>query len=128
MFFKLFQALDANRNGTIEEEEFLRIIEERAGLPDDIEEQEEAYRAAFRVFDRDDSGKISAEELRFVMLLKNPSLKKLIKIYMIRSVVKSYGRMRLTSIEAEEMIKAADIDDDGLISYEEFVKAFCGKA
>lgn len=45
-----------------------------------------------------------------------------------RSVVKSYGRMRLTSIEAEEMIKAADIDDDGLISYEEFVKAFCGKA
>ena len=61
MFFKLFQALDANRNGTIEEEEFLRIIEERAGLPDDIEEQEEAYRAAFRVFDRDDSGKISAE-------------------------------------------------------------------
>ena len=36
--------------------------------------------------------------------------------------------MRLSSAEAEEMIKAADIDEDGLISYEEFVKLFCGKA
>lgn len=47
----------------------MRIIEERAGLPDDIEEQEEAYRSAFRVFDRDNSGKISAEELRYKLLL-----------------------------------------------------------
>ena len=59
------QILDANKNGTIEEEEFLKIIEERAGLPDDVEAQEESYRNAFRVFDRDESGKISAEELRY---------------------------------------------------------------
>ena len=45
-----------------------------------------------------------------------------------RNVVKGYGRMRLTSMEAEEMLKTADIDTDGLISYEEFVKLFCGKA
>merc|ERR1712080_121110 len=100
--------LDANKNGTIEEEEFLKIIEERAGLPDDVEAQEESYRNAFRVFDRDESGKISAEELR--------------------SVVKKYGRMRMSSMEAEEMLKTADIDADGLISYEEFVKLFVGKS
>lgn len=64
-YLDFLQILDANKNGTIEEEEFLRIIEERAGLPDDIEAQEEAYRSAFRVFDRDESGKISAEELRY---------------------------------------------------------------
>ena len=64
------QILDANKNGTIEEEEFLKIIEERAGLPDDIDAQEEAYRSAFRVFDRDESGKISAEELRYFIPFK----------------------------------------------------------
>ena len=64
-YAEFLQILDANKNGTIEEEEFLRIIEERAGLPDDIEAQEESYRSAFRVFDRDESGKISADELRY---------------------------------------------------------------
>ena len=65
-YAEFLQILDANKNGTIEEEEFLRIIEERAGLPDDIEAQEESYRSAFRVFDRDESGKISADELRYL--------------------------------------------------------------
>ena len=64
-YAEFLQILDANKNGTIEEEEFLRIIEERAGLPDDIEAQEESYRSAFKVFDRDESGKISADELRY---------------------------------------------------------------
>ena len=48
----------------------MKIIEERAGLPDDVEAQEESYRNAFRVFDRDESGKISAEELRYHIVLK----------------------------------------------------------
>ena len=56
------QVLDANKSGVIEEEEFLRILEERAFLPQ--EDQEEAYRSAFRVFDKDNSGKISPEELK----------------------------------------------------------------
>jgi Ca2+-binding EF-hand superfamily protein len=30
-------------------------------------------------------------------------------------------------LEAEEMIKAADVDGDGQVNYEEFVKLFCGK-
>ena len=64
-YAEFLQILDANKNGTIEEEEFLKIIEERAGLPDDIEAQEESYRSAFRVFDPDESGKISADELRY---------------------------------------------------------------
>ena len=63
--FSANQALDANRNGTIEEDEFLRIVEEHAFMPEEGEDQEEAYRAAFRVFDRDNSGKISADELRY---------------------------------------------------------------
>ena len=31
-------------------------------------------------------------------------------------------------METEKMLKTADIDTDGLTSYEEFVKLFCGKA
>ena len=55
--------------------------------------------------------------------------KRAVKLQILfRNVVKGYGRMRLTSIEAEEMLKTADIDTDGMISYEEFVKLFCGKA
>ena len=33
-----------------------------------------------------------------------------------RNVVKGYGHMRLTSMEAEEMLKTTDIDTDSLIS------------
>ena len=59
------QALDANKNGTIEEDEFLTIMEERSFLDaNQDEDEEESYRAAFRVFDRGNTGKISAEELR----------------------------------------------------------------
>ena len=43
----------------------MRIIEERAFMP--TEHQEESYRAAFRVFDKDNSGKISPEELKSVL-------------------------------------------------------------
>ena len=122
-----FQVLDANKSGAIEEEEFMRIIEERAFMP--TEHQEESYRAAFRVFDKDNSGKISPEELKSVLTDDFIALafsEDCISIF--RSVVKSYGRMRMNSLEAEEFVRAADVDDDGLINYEEFVKLFCGKA
>ena len=120
------QVLDANKSGAIEEEEFMRIIEERAFMPS--EDQEESYRAAFRVFDKDNSGKISPEELKSVLTDNFIALslsEDCISIF--RSVVKSYGRMRMNSLEAEEFVRAADVDEDGLINYEEFVKLFCGK-
>eukprot|EP00093_Oithona_nana_P004586 04586.XXX_2860_8014_1 [CDS] Oithona nana genome sequencing. len=62
---EILSVLDANKSGAIEEEEFMRIIEERAFMP--TEHQEESYRAAFRVFDKDNSGKISPEELKSVL-------------------------------------------------------------
>ena len=36
----------------------------------------------------------------------------------------SYGKMKLTEEDADEMLEACDFDGDGQINYEEFVKMF----
>ena len=64
-------------------------------------DSEEEIREAFKVFDRDNNGFISAAELRHVMT--------------------SIGE-KLTDEEVDEMIREADIDGDGQINYEEFVR------
>ena len=46
--------------------------------------------------------------------------------FFCRAVVTSYGKMKLTDSEADEMIRTADVDGDGQIDYEEFVSLFTG--
>jgi len=62
--------------------------------------------ANFKVFDRDGNGFISAAELRHVMT--------------------NLGE-KLTDEEVDEMIREADVDGDGQINYEEFVKMMMAK-
>ena len=59
-----------------------------------------------QVFDRDGNGFISAAELRHVMT--------------------NLGE-KLTDEEVDEMIREADVDGDGQINYEEFVKMMMAK-
>ena len=61
------------------------------------EEKEEEIREAFRVFDKDDNGYISAAELKHVMT--------------------NLGE-KLTDDEVNDMIKEGDIDGDGQVNYE----------
>ncbi|XP_021357513.1 calmodulin-beta-like isoform X3 [Mizuhopecten yessoensis] len=83
-------------NGTIDFEEFLHMMARKMKETD----SEEDLREAFRVFDKDGNGFISAAELRHVMT--------------------NLGE-KLTDEEVDEMIKEADLDGDGMVNYEEFV-------
>lgn len=60
-------------------------------------DSQEELREAFKVFDKDGNGFISAAELRHVMT--------------------NLGE-KLTDEQVEEMIKEADIDGDGQVNYE----------
>jgi calmodulin len=64
------------------------------------EYSEEEFMEAFRGFDKDGSGFISAAELRHVLT--------------------NLGE-KLTDEEIDEMIREADVDGDGQVNYEEFV-------
>jgi len=93
---------DLDESGQIEFGEFCHLLAQRM----EGEDKEEHLKAAFRTFDQDGSGKISALELRNVM--------------------HSLGE-KLTDSEINDMILEADIDGDGQINYEEFVKIMVTK-
>jgi len=101
----MIQEHDTDGSGQIEFEEFCEMMLKH--MEEDPRTQEEVYREAFRTFDKDGSGCISAEELRTVM--------------------GSLGET-LTDEEIDQMIQEADIDKDGEINYEEFVQMMCGKS
>lgn len=59
----MIKDVDRNNSGTIEFNEFLNLMQKRMTDTD----TEEEIKEAFRVFDRDNDGFISAAELRHVM-------------------------------------------------------------
>ncbi|CAF2188504.1 unnamed protein product [Brassica napus] len=98
----MINEVDADGNGTIDFPEFLNLMAKKMKDTDSEEELKEA----FRVFDKDQNGFISAAELRHVMT--------------------NLGE-KLTDEEVEEMVREADVDGDGQINYEEFVKIMMAK-
>ena len=98
----MINEVDADGNGTIDFPEFLSLMARKMKDTDTEEELVEA----FKVFDRDGNGLISAAELRHVMT--------------------NLGE-KLTDEEVDEMIREADVDGDGHINYEEFVRMMMAK-
>ena len=93
----MINEIDTDGNGTCEFPEFLAMMQKKMKDTD----SEEEILEAFKVFDKDGDGFISAAELRHIMT--------------------NLGE-KLTSEEADEMIRSLDVDGDGKVSREEFVK------
>ncbi|KAK1302661.1 hypothetical protein QJS10_CPB12g01608 [Acorus calamus] len=98
----MINEVDADQNGTIDFPEFLNLMARKMKDTDSEEELKEA----FKVFDKDQNGFISAAELRHVMT--------------------NLGE-KLTDEEVDEMIREADVDGDGQVNYEEFVRMMLAK-
>lgn len=91
---------DLNKNGSIDFDEFVKMMIGYQRRADPEQEMLEA----FRVFDKDSNGYISSEELRHVMT--------------------NLGE-KLTDQEVAEMIREADTNGDGMVDYNEFIKLLC---
>ena len=109
----MINEVDADGNGTIDFPEFLTLMARKMKVLNSSfifiiqdSDTEEELIEAFKVFDRDGNGLISAAELRHVMT--------------------NLGE-KLTDDEVDEMIREADLDGDGHINYEEFVRMMMAK-
>ena len=94
--------VDTDGNGTIDFPEFLTMM---ASKMKDTNSGEE-YKEAFKVFDVDGNGQISAAELKHVMMNLGETL---------------------TNEEVNEMIREADVNNSGTINFEEFVNLMMAK-
>ncbi|KAH7101568.1 calmodulin [Auriculariales sp. MPI-PUGE-AT-0066] len=94
--------LDLNGSGAIEFSEFVSMMRQRERESDG----EQEIREAFAVFDRDGNGFISAQELR--------------------SAMSKFGE-QVTPAEVDDMIRLADLNNDGFVNIDEFVKLFIRK-
>ena len=98
---KIISELDSgDGNGSIDFPEFLTMMAHK--MKENNNHKDEIHEI-FKVFDMEDNGFISVAELSHVMT--------------------SLGE-ELTEEEVKEMIKEADIDGDGQVSYEDFKKFY----
>ena len=90
-FEDLMKEVDIDGNGKIDYEEFVTMM---------VKQKKDNIMEKFRMFDKDGSGTINAEEVRLAL--------------------NKFGE-KLTKEELDELMKDADIDRNGEINYPEFV-------
>lgn len=100
----LIESIDVDGNGKIELEEFANLMARKMLLADGRVELDQA----FKLFDADQSGYVTADEIRNFMETCG-------------------GDEALTRAETDELLKMADPNSDGKISLEEFRNMECWK-
>merc|ERR1711976_505217 len=93
----MINEVDIDGRGTVDFPEFLNMMAKKIQNIDSGEE----IREAFRVFDKNNSGTVSCSEIKFVMMALE-------------------DKIAMTEAEVDEMIREADSDGDGHITYDEF--------
>ena len=100
---KMIEEYDSEGMGWIDIADFYKLMAKQIKEPVVTEEE---IRSAFRVFDKESNGFISATELRHVLMgIGEP----------------------LTEEEMEELVRNAEVDGDGQVNYEEFVTRMLSK-
>ncbi|XP_064622011.1 neo-calmodulin-like [Lineus longissimus] len=100
--YEMIGKIDRNRNGMIDFPEFIILMDQKKTST--IRHNPEYLKTCFEVFDKNGDGFITSEELRNIMT--------------------NLGE-KLTNEEVDEMIKVADIDEDGKLNYKEFIYLMC---
>lgn len=100
----LIESVDVDGNGKIELPEFANMMARQMLTRDGRVELEQA----FKLFDADQSGYVTADEIRHFMMSAG-------------------GPEALTQAECDEMIRMADPNNDGKVSLEEFRGMECWK-
>jgi calmodulin len=99
---KVVDEVDEDGSGVVEFSEFLVLMVKYKQTHEPEDDPDAELLRAFQVFDKDGSGYITADELRdFLTRMGEP----------------------LTDDEVDDLLRQADLDGDGQISYEEFVKS-----
>ena len=94
---EMMREVDLNQDGKIDFDEFMILMTNNSP---ETQAEEEVINA-FRVFDKEGNGLIASSELKHIMMTIGD---------------------KMTEEEADEMVNEADIDEDGMINYEEFVR------
>ena len=97
---QMIEEVDVNSNGEIEFEEFCVLMVRNMKDKDDLQ----TFTEAFKILDSDGSGEIDKEELK--------------------EMLRAFSRMGedIPDSEIDAMIREADTDGDGQISYKEFCR------
>merc|ERR1711962_966832 len=91
------------KNLSLEFNEFLKLIS--GELKEDPTSDQEQLLQAFRMFDKDEDGKLTEEELRRIMV--------------------SLGEFAIKDAEFDEILQLVERDEDGLLDYTELCNVLC---
>ena len=93
---EMIDIVDEDKNGTIDFQEFLHLMDRKMKIID----KEEELLDAFNILDRDGSGKISKYELRYIIMSTDSKIK---------------------GDDIEDIIKTIGTDEEGKIDLQDFI-------
>ena len=99
---EIIEELELEGNNEINYENFVSIVNRREK---DVDTEEEVLKA-FKFFDKEGNGLININDLKHIMITVSKNL---------------------SEPEIDDMLKEADLDMDGFINYEEFIRSLLTK-